>query len=179
VASKAILEKKQKKVEEFKEIIKKDGVYFFDYRGLTVPQFEELRNKIREHNGSCMVLKNSIVAKGFAEENIEIIDDNLLIGPNAIAYVDKEFVEVAKVLADFAKEKDAVEIKAGFVEGKYVDKQKLLEISRLPGRDQLVAQLVMTIAMPIKKFGMTLSSPIKNILILMNNLKDKKEKEAS
>ena len=75
------------------------------------------------------------------------------------------------------KENDKVEIKAGFVEQAFADKEKVKAVAKLPGRDQLMAQLVFSIALPLKKMGMALSAPLTNMLILLKNLKDKKEKE--
>ena len=178
MASELILEKKKEKVKQFREIFKNDGIYFFDYRGLSVRQFEELRDKIKASDGKCQVIKNSIAARFFDEDKIEH-EDQLLKGPNAVLYGNNNVVEIAKILVDFVKEKEQVEIKSGYLDQVLINKDKIIELSKLPGRDQLVSQLLMTIAMPLKKFGMTLSSPLKNILILMNNLKDKKEKEES
>ena len=178
MASEAILEKKKIKIKEFKEIFKSNGIYLFDYRGLSVGQFEKLRHKVKVKNGNCRVIKNSIAARFFEEEKIQV-DDQLLKGPIAILYGTDKVVEIAKVLVDFVKDMENVEIKSGFLDQEFINKDKIYELSKLPGRDQLVSQLLMTIAMPLKKFGMTLSSPLKNMLLLMNNLKGKKEKEES
>lgn len=178
MVSEAILKKKKAKVKEFEEIFKSDGIYFFDYRGLSVGQFEELRGKVKDKDGKCRVIKNSIAARFFEDEKIQV-DDQLLKGPNAIIYCSDKAVEIAKVLVDFVKDMENIEIKSGFLDQEFINKDKIYELSKLPGRDQLVSQLLMTIAMPLKKFGMTLASPLKNMLILMHNLKDKKEKEES
>lgn len=176
--SKAILEKKKARVKELKKIFQNDGIYFFDYRGLSVREFEDLRNKVREQEGNCKVIKNSIAARLFEEEKIEV-DDALLEGPNAILYGSGKTVEIAKVLVDFTKDKEVVGIKSGFLNREFIEKEKIIELSKLPGREQLISQFLFTFAMPLKKFGMSLSAPMKNILILMNNLKDKKDKEES
>jgi len=178
VPSKAILEKKKEQVKKLREIFQNDGIYFFDYRGLSVKDFEELRHKVREKEGNCRVVKNSIAARLFEEDQVSV-DKELLKGPNAIIYGSGKTVEIAKVLVDFSREKEAVEIKSGFLDREYIQKGKIVELSKLPGRDQLVSHFLLTLVMPARKFGMSLSAPVKNILILMHNLKDKKAKEES
>ena len=78
---------------------------------------------------------------------------------------------------DFAKEKDKVKIKFGFIEQTLADADKVIAVAKLPPKDQLLATLAFSIAMPVKKMGMALASPLRGMLVLMNNLKDKKEKQ--
>ena len=64
-----------------------------------------------------------------------------------------------------------------FIESKLVDKNTIKNVAKLPGRDQLMAQFAYSMSMPLKKMARTLASPLTNMLILLNNLKDKKAKE--
>jgi large subunit ribosomal protein L10 len=178
VPSKAILQLKEKKVEEIGNIFQNSGVYLFDYRGLSVNEMEGLRNRVKNvgSDADVKVIKNRLAVKYFQKEQKPWGRD-IFRGPMAVAYGDKNFVEVAKVLVDFEKESNKVEIKAGFIEHTLTDKEKVKMVAKLPGKEQLMAQLVLTLAMPLKKMGIALSAPLKNMLILMNNLKDKKEKE--
>ncbi|MCP5049855.1 MAG: 50S ribosomal protein L10 [bacterium] len=176
MASKEILDSKKQQVEEIGTIFQKNGVYLFDYRGLTVPEMEDLRNRVKKLGANVTVIKNRLAIKYFEREKKDFGRD-LFKGPMAAAYADENFVEVAKTMVEFAKEKDKVELKAGFIEQTFADAKKVKEVAKLPGKDQLLAQLAFSISMPLKKMGMALSAPLRNTLILMNNLKDKKEKE--
>jgi len=175
VASAENIAKKQKIVEGLSEIFESSGVYLIDYRGLTVKEMEELRNKIRNLDSNLKVIKNRLAIKYF-EKNKSDIGREVFNGPIAIAYSKEKFVEVAKAIVEFEKESKKIEIKKGFVENKLVERDDIISISKLPSRDQLMAQLAFSIAMPLKKFGMSLSAPLRNMLILLKNLKDKKEK---
>ena len=176
--SKEILQLKQKKVDEIGQIFDSSGVYLFDYRGLTVKEMEGLRNLVKRigDDSDVKVIKNRLAVKYF-EQQKKAQGRELFNGPMAVAYADDSFVEVAKVLVEFEKESEKLEIKAGFIEQTFADKEKVKAVAKLPAKDQLMAQLVFSIAMPLKKMGMALSAPLTNMLILMKNLKDKKEKE--
>lgn len=174
--SKQILEHKKKTMEDLGQVFESSGVYLFDYRGLSVKQMNELRVRIKELGANVKVFKNRLAIKYF-EKYERPHGRDVFKGPMAVAYADENFIEVAKVMVDYAKENEKVELKAGFIEKTFVEATKLKEVAKLPGRDQLLAQLAGAFTMPLKKMGMTLSAPLRNVLILMNNLKDKKEKE--
>lgn len=176
--NKAILQQKEKQVEEIGNIFQNNGVYLFDYRGLTVKEMEELKGRIKEiaNDTNVRVIKNRLAIKYF-EKVGGSYGRELFQGPLAVAYGNESFVELAKALVEFEKENDKVEIKAGFIEQIFADKEKVIAVAKLPGKDQLMSQLAFSVAMPLKKMGMALSAPLRNIMILMNNLKDKKEKE--
>ena len=171
-----ILKIKKQQVEEIGKIFSSNGAYLFDYRGLTVPQMESLRNKVKEQGAKVKVIKNRLAIKYFEQEDIKF-GREVFTGPMAVAYADDNFIEVAKIITEFEKEYEKVEIKAGFIEQIFADKAQLKALAKLPGKDQLMAQLALSISMPVKKWGMAMSAPLRNVLILMNNLKDKKEKE--
>jgi len=174
--SKEILRQKEKKVEEMGKIFRSNGVYLFDYRGLSVAQMEGFRNKVKELGAQVKVIKNRLAIKYFERENLEQGRD-IFEGPMAIAYADENFVEVAKLITEFEKENDKVEIKAGFIEQNFADREQIKAVAKLPSKDQLLAQVAFSIAYPLKKMGMALTAPLRDTLILLNNLKDKKEKE--
>lgn len=174
--SKLILKDKKKKVDEIGAIFGNSGVYLIDYRGLSVPEIEDLRKKIKSSDAELKIIKNRLAIKYFEKENKEFGRD-IFSGPTAVAYSDEKFVEVAKIIVDFEKNSKKIKIKSGFIENKFVGIDEIKNVAMLPGKDQLMSQLVFSIAYPLKKMGMALSSPLKNMLVLMNNLKDKKEKE--
>ncbi len=174
--SEKILERNKKKVDEIGVILGNSGVYFIDFRGLNVPEIQDLRGKIKKMNSGFKVIKNRFLLKYFERENAEYGRD-LFNGPTAVAYSDEKFVEVAKILSDFEKDSKKIRIKFGFIEDKLVDEDEIKSVAKLPGKDQLLAQIAFSIIHPLKKMGVALSAPLQNMMVLMQNLKDKKEKE--
>jgi len=176
MGSAQILEKKKKTVDGLAEIFNSSGVYLFDYRGLKVSEMGNLRNRIKALGANVKVVKNRLAIKFFEKEKIAIGRD-LFKGPIAVAYSNEKFVETAKVLVEFEKESKKIKIMSGFIEKKLVSDKQVAEVAKLPGKEQLLAQLVYSIGMPLRRFGSALSSPLTHMLILLKNLQDKKEKE--
>lgn len=175
MGSTQMLLKKQKGVDALDEIFKCNGVYLFDYRGLKVSEFEALRRKIRNLNANVRVIKNRLAIKYFEKQKMDI-GRELFNGPVAIAYSNEKFVETAKVLIDFEKEGKKIKVRSGFIERRLVNEKQIGEVARLPGKEQLMAQLLLSMAMPLRKFGSALSAPLTSMLVLLKNLKEKKEK---
>jgi large subunit ribosomal protein L10 len=176
VPSKNAIQLKEKQVDELGKIFESNGVYLFDYRGLTVSQMGQFRDRVKDLGANVKVFKNRIAIKYF-EKVDKPHGRELFNGPLAVAYSDENFVELAKTMVEFEKENDKVKIRAGFIENTLVDSNKIKDVSKLPPKEQLMATLAFSMSMPLKKMGMALSAPLRNVLILMNNLKDKKEKE--
>jgi large subunit ribosomal protein L10 len=176
VPSKENIDLKKQKVDELSSIFRSNGVYLLEYRGMTVAEMGTLRQRVKGFGANVRVFKNRLAIKYFEKEKKDFGRD-IFNGPLAVAYATDNFIEVAKAIVDFEKENPKVKLRAGFIENTFVDKERIKAVAKLPGKEQLMAQLVLSIAMPLRKMGMALSAPLTTTLILMKNLKDKKEKE--
>ncbi len=176
MASEMVLNEKKERIQELASIFESNGVYLFDYRGLSVNEMETLRNTVKELDGNVQVIKNRLAIKYFEGKGLEH-GRELFNGPMAVVYSGEKFVEVAKALVEFEKESKKIAIKSGFIETNFVEKEQIVAVSKLPGREQLMGQFAFSVAMPLKKWGMALSAPLTNMLVLLKNLKDKKEEE--
>jgi len=175
MASERILEKKKKTVDGLADIFNSNGVYLFDYRGLKVSEMGKLRGRIKKLGANVKVVKNRLAIKFFEKEKINIGRD-LFNGPIAVAYSNDKFIETAKALVEFEKESKKIKIKSGFIERRLVSSLQIVEAAKLPGKEQMLAQLVFSIGMPLRRFGSALSSPLTHMLVLLKNLQAKKEK---
>ncbi|MBR7164586.1 MAG: 50S ribosomal protein L10 [Clostridia bacterium] len=139
--SEKILEQKKEMVNVLAEKMEKAvaGV-MVDYRGLTVEQDTKLRNELRAAGVEYAVVKNTLTR--FAANRIGYTEfDEVLNGPTALALSYDDVVAPAKVLAEFAEKNDALEIKAGFMEGKAMSIQEVVALSKIPSKDTLYAML--------------------------------------
>jgi large subunit ribosomal protein L10 len=175
MASEHILEKKKKTVDGLADIFNCSGVYLFDYRGLKVSEMGKLRGRIKKLGANVKVVKNRLAIKFFEKEKMNIGRD-LFNGPIAVAYSNDKFIETAKALVDFEKESKKIKIKSGFIEKQLVSSLQIIEAAKLPGKQQLLTQLVFSIGMPLRRFGSALSSPLTHMLVLLKNLQANKEK---
>jgi large subunit ribosomal protein L10 len=156
-----ILEAKKQAVEEIKAQLSKavSGV-FVDYCGLTVEQDTKLRNKLREANVEYKVVKNTLTRFAAKEVGLEGLDE-ILEGPTALAIADDE-VTAAKVLADFAKDNEQLEIKSGFLDGKVVSVDEVKKLADTPSRDVLLAKMMGSMQSPISALARTLQALVDN-----------------
>ena len=131
------------------------SVVLVDYRGLTVAQDTELRKKLREEGITYKVHKNTMMKRAFEGTEFAGLDE-FLEGPSAIAISKDDATAPARILAEFAKTANKLELKAGVVEGKAFDAAGITEISKVPSREVLLSKLLGSIQSPITNFARVL-----------------------
>ena len=158
----AKVELKQPIVEEISANIKDaQSVVLVDYRGLTVEQDTELRKELRNAGVTYKVYKNTLMNFAFKGTDCEALAP-YLEGPSAIAISTTDATAPARVLAKFAKNAKALEIKGGMVEGAAYDAAGIAAIANIPSREELISKLLGS-----------LQSPITNFARVMNQLAEK------
>jgi len=139
VANAKIIEQKAGVVSEIKSKFENaKSVVVFDYRGLSVAEVTDLRRKLRENGADYKVYKNTLTKRALDELNIDM--GEYLAGPSAITFGTDE-LSIVKVLNDFAKEHEALELKAGIVEGKVANLEDLKRYASIPSRETLLTML--------------------------------------
>ncbi|MCF7914165.1 MAG: 50S ribosomal protein L10 [Spirochaetaceae bacterium] len=163
-------------VNQLKEMFQESADYIFtNYRGLSVSQISELRNKLREEDTALRVVKNRYAKIALKELERPEVDD-LLIGPTAVALPRKEAGPAAKILVEFGKE-NPVEIKGGIIGGDVFDVLQMEAFSKLPTRDELIAKLMGTMNAPIQNFVYTLNAVPQKLVRVLQAVADKKQEE--
>ena len=161
MANQAIIAKKEEIVNEITERVKNaNSVVLFDYRGLTDAEIVDLRRKLRESDSSYKVYKNTLTKRAFDKLSIKL--DNCLQGPSAIA-TSQDAVAPIKVLADFAKDHPALELKGGYVDGKETTLDELKELSKIPSRDGLLTMFAAGLMEHVKNVAVCLDLHSKNL----------------
>ena len=123
-----------------------------DYRGLTVEQDTKLRKQLREAGITYKVYKNTMVNLAVKGTDFEGLSAHLE-GPTAIAVSKDDATAPARILYNFSKEAEALELKAGVVEGTYYDTEGIKVIATIPSRDELLAKFLGSIQSPITNFA--------------------------
>ena len=158
----AKVELKQPVVQEISENVKDaQSVVVVDYRGLTVAEDTQLRRELREAGVTYKVYKNTMMNFAFKDTDFESLSD-VLEGPSAIAISKEDATAPARVLAKFAKDAPALEIKAGVVEGTYYDADGMKAIASVPSREELLSKLLGSIQSPIGNFARVLKQIAEN-----------------
>ena len=127
-----------------------------DYRGLTVAQDTELRKALREAGITYKVYKNTLIRRAAEGTDFAALDPHLE-GPTAIAVSRDDATAPARILAEFAKKADKLEIKAGIVEGTYYDANGMKTIAGIPSREILLGRLLGSFQSPITNFARVLN----------------------
>ena len=139
MASSKILESKKAIVSEITDKIKNsESVILFEYQGLTVAEISELRRKLREAKGEVRIYKNTLLKRALDELNLSF--DGFLEGPNAIMF-GTDLLEPIKVIADFAKDHDKMQIRVGIINGDVAELSVINEYASIPSYEGLLTML--------------------------------------
>jgi len=158
LANAKIIQEKQLAVDEISAKLRESSATVVaDYRGLNVAQVTELRKQLREAGIEFQVLKNSLVRRATASAELSELDQ-VLTGPTAIAFSKNDAVAPAKILNDFAKKNDQLEIKGGVVEGRVVDTAQIKALAELPSREGLLSMLLSVLQAPMRNFALAVKA---------------------
>ena len=166
-------DKKQQLVADLNEILSDAKMTVFaKYQGLSVSELQELRHLARENNVKIKVVKNRLVRVAMGEIAVyKDTDTSALEGQLLYAISNDDEVAPAQVLAKFAKEHQALELKGAFsAEGKSLNEQEVVELSKLPSKDQLIGQVVNMLTGTINDVTNALSG---NLHALLDGVADK------
>jgi len=167
-------QEKVKAVKEIKEKIDSSKVMILsDFTGMTVKEVTDLKKRLRKEGTSYVVVKNTLALRALSEGNKKIFEEHLK-GPVAVAFGADDPVAPAKVLAKFIKETKKPVIKAGLVEGKFINEADFNALSKMPSREELIAKAVGGIKAPLYGIVNVLIGPIRKLVYGLSAVKDKK-----
>ncbi|HFH8516204.1 TPA: 50S ribosomal protein L10 [Streptococcus agalactiae] len=148
--SEAIIAKKAEQVELIAEKMKAAAsIVVVDSRGLTVEQDTNLRRSLRESDVEFKVIKNSILIRAAEKAGLEDLKE-LFVGPSAVAFSNEDVIAPAKVISDFAKDAEALEIKGGSVDGKFTSVEEINALAKLPNKEGMLSMLLSVLQAPVR-----------------------------
>ena len=139
------------------------SMVLIDYRGLTVAEVTDLRNRCRKEGVEYAVIKNTMIRKAAEELGIEGLEP-MLHGPTAVAFGMTDAVAPAKVLVNFIKDVKKTEIKCGVMEGKVLDVKGVEALAELPPKEVLIAKMMGSLNAPITNFVGVLSATLRSLV---------------
>ncbi len=161
-------------VQEIKERLETHSLSIMtQYIGINVAQVTELRRKLREAGIVYKVYKNNLARIALREIGAESAAD-LMNGPTAWVF-SNDPVSAPKILKEFSKEVPFVQIVGGVMEGKVLTKDQVLNLANLPPKEVLQAQVIGTIAAPLRNLVTVLNAIPINLVNVLNQIKKKKE----
>jgi large subunit ribosomal protein L10 len=163
-------EDKSRVVAELTERLRSaDTLIVADYRGLTMPQIDDLRGKLLEHGARFTVVKNTLTRRAAKDAGADALLA-LLEGPSAIAFIeaDGDMVAVAKALADSARDTKVLAIRGGILAGKEISADDVDELSKLPPLEILRGQVIGAVIAPLNQLVALVNAPLQNLYGLID-----------
>src|ERR1700732_4433716 len=166
---------KEKLLAEYQEgLATAPHAFLLGFKGITVPQATELRNRVRATGGEYLVVKNNLALRAIDSTALAALEEHFA-GPQAVVYITKDPGALAKTLTDYAKDVPAIELKAGMVERRAVAAGQIKEIAQLPSREQLIAKLVYLMQSPIARFGRVVGALPQSLVVVLDQVRRQKE----
>jgi large subunit ribosomal protein L10 len=163
-------DQKEQVVEELTARLKAaETLLVADYRGLTMPQIDELRTRLLESGARFTVVKNTLTRRAAEAAGTDALLA-MLDGPSAIAFLeaDGDMVAAAKALADSARDTNVLEIRGGIMQGRAVTADEVASLAKLPPEDVLRGQVLGAIVAPLTTFVGLLNAPLQNFVGLLD-----------
>jgi large subunit ribosomal protein L10 len=155
-----------------------EAVYAIDYRGLTVTQAAELRSRLREADASFRIVKNTLSLRAADKAGAEALKPLVEQGPTALTFVAGDPALAAKALDVFSRQSQVLELKGGVLAGRTLDVEALRSLARLPGREQLNAQLAGVVASPLTGLVRGLGSLLSGLAIALGQVREQRAAES-
>ncbi len=149
------------------------SIVLTDYRGLNVAQMTDLRRQFREAGVDFRVVKNTLMRRAAGQAGFDQLEEHL-VGPTAAAFSTGDPVGPAKVLVEYARGNEHVQLKIGVLDGNIIGVDDIKRLGNLPSRQQLLAQSAGAIAAPIRGVMYLLSAPLRSFAYGLAALRDQK-----
>ncbi|TSC95328.1 MAG: large subunit ribosomal protein L10 [Parcubacteria group bacterium Athens1014_10] len=167
-------EQKKQMVENLKEKFGKMKIAVFaDYFGLKVKEIQELKNLLKKQQSDYIISKKTLTELSLKNAGIEDIKLGEMEGGLGILFGYEDEITPVKVLTKFSKEHKALKIKGGILERKFINLEKVLELSKLPSKPELISKLLWQIKSPVSRLVNVLQGNLRGLTCLLNNLSKK------
>ena len=169
---------KQQKVTTVSSLVKglKDGkaAVFANFQGLTVADSESLRRECRAQGVDVLVVKKTLVKRACDEAGFENVNPTSFTGGIATFISKTDEVSPAKIVSNFAKTHEVVTVFGGILEGKFLNKEEVEALSKLPSKTELYGRLVGSLNAPISGFVNVMAGNLRGLVTVLKAIGDKK-----
>ena len=171
------LEQKQQIVAEVNEVAASAlSAVVADYRGLTVAEMTEMRVKARESGVYLRVVRNTLAKRAVEGTEYACLDETL-VGPSLLAFSTEDPGSAARLLKDYAKQHDALEVKALSIGGELIAADQIDRVAKLPTLDEARAMLMSVMLAPVTKLTRTINEVPGKLVRTVAAIKAQKEAE--
>ena len=157
-------------------MVKAKAAILAEPRGLDVATVTELRKKFRDAQVDYKIVKNTLAQRAAKGTPVEALADKF-VGPTALIMSYSDVVAPAKILVDFAKDREKFAIRTAVIEGQVIDVKGVQALARMPGLQELRSQIANVIAQPAVRLVRMIATPGQQLAQVVNARKDQLEKQ--
>ena len=173
------LEQKQKMVVDLEgHFGSSSAAFLVNYKGCTCEELTRLKRKLAPAGAKMAVVKNTLAKRAVSGSKNSVVSD-LFKGPTAVVWASKDPVQPAKILAEFAKEKETFELKGGVMDGAHLSPAQVTELATLPSKEQVLSKLLALINAPATQLLRTINAPAASLARLLEAWRGEIEKKQS
>jgi large subunit ribosomal protein L10 len=147
-------------------------------KGLDVATVTELRRKCREAQVEYRIVKNTLAIRAAKGTDLEQLSEKF-VGPTALVMSYDDVIAPAKVLADFAKDRENFALRVGVVQGQVIDAKGIMALAKMPGLLELRSKIAGIVNQPATKLVRMLAAPGQQLAQVLGARKEQLEKQAS
>lgn len=169
-------QQKEEFINDFQEkLAAAKSIVFVHFDGLKVKEVEELRKLFRAEKVHYVVAKKTLLKKAFAEAGIKDYDPATFEKEVGVAFGIEDEVAPARIVQKYSKDHEALQAFGGVLEKNYVGKDKIVELSRLPSKEELLAKVVGSLNAPVSGFVNVLAGNLRKLVYVLSAVKDSKQ----
>jgi ribosomal protein L10 len=150
-----------------------NAVFIIKYSGLSSPDLTQLRKNLRTSNATFFIVKNSVARRALEGSELKLMVKSIE-GPCGMIFVKEEPVSASKVLCSFSKEHEQLKLEGVYLDNKLLGRTDIEQMSKLPSKEALRAQVVMALNSPISGLVITLNQILAKFVYCLNQIKQKK-----
>jgi len=151
------------------------AIYLIDYRGIEANSFNLLRRAIAKDGAQLQVVKNTLLKRALQSSSQPInVDESILTDSTAALFTGEDLIAPLKTIIKFAKENEKGTLKTGFYQGDVLSLDKLQQLSNLPSRETLIAQLLGMLFSPLQRLAGTLNGNTQKLVIALSEIQKQK-----
>jgi large subunit ribosomal protein L10 len=157
-----------------KKQLKESGtVFIVKYSGVSSPDLSNLRLKLKNSQADLFVAKNSVARRALKQAGLEDLSKKI-DGPSCFIFVKDEPVSASKLLCEFSKAHEQLKLEGGLLKDKILERKDIEALAKLPSKEVLRAQVVMTLNRPISGFVIVLNQTLKKFVYCLDQIRQKK-----
>ena len=171
-------EEKKQQLQALKEKVEAaTAVYLSDYRGLSVPEVQELKLQLQKSGAACQlaVVKNTLLTLAFKQSNYPGVEELKIEGPTAILLCFDDEISPLSVLSQYAQKHNLPTLKGGYLNREWLPGEKVRRLASLPPLATLQNQLTYTLAYPLVRLQRVLNWPISGLVQVLGQIQKSKD----